>query len=100
MATPTKNQNGGKGGAKLRLGVKVVPGARRDEIAGRLGDRLKIRVSAPPEGGKANAAVCRVVAAAFGIKPGAVTVVSGHGSPEKTLEIAGVGPERIAALMG
>ena len=39
--------------------VKAVPGASRDEIAGPLGDRLKIRIAAPPEGGKANKAIAK-----------------------------------------
>lgn len=83
----------------IRLNVKVVPGARRDEIAGMLGERLKVRVAAPPEGGRANASVCRVVAAALGLKPGAVSVVAGHSAPEKTLEITGATEERVRALM-
>jgi uncharacterized protein (TIGR00251 family) len=82
------------------LRVKVVPGAKRDGIVGPLGDRLKVRVSAPPEGGKANAAVCALVAAALGIKPAAVRVVQGHASPEKTLEIDGVDGAVVAGLMG
>jgi len=85
-------------GCAVRLNLKVVPGAKRNEIAGMLGDRLKIRVTAPPEAGKANAAVRSVIAAALGIKPGAVTMVSGHSSAEKTVEIIGVGEERVAVL--
>lgn len=83
-----------------RLDVKVVPGARRDEIAGPLGDRLKIRVSAPPEGGRANKAVCALVARALGIRASEVTVVAGHGSPEKTLRIAGRRAEEVRAALG
>lgn len=40
-----------------RLAVKVVPGSSRDQIVGRLGDALKIKVTAPAEKGKANTAV-------------------------------------------
>ena len=40
-----------------RLRVKVVPGSSRDEIVGRPGDAVKIKVTAPPEKGKANEAV-------------------------------------------
>lgn len=84
----------------VTLLVKVVPGAKREAIVGPLGDRLKVRVSAPPEGGKANAAVCALVAGALGVKPGAVRVVQGHANPEKTLEIDGVDAAAVAGLMG
>ncbi|MGI9178416.1 MAG: DUF167 domain-containing protein, partial [Pirellulales bacterium] len=40
-----------------RLRVKIVPGSSRNEIVGWLGDALKIKVTAPPEKGKANDAV-------------------------------------------
>ncbi len=83
----------------VRLSIKVVPGAKRDEIAGMLGERLKVRVAAPPEGGRANEAVCRVIAGALGIKAGAVTIVSGHSAAEKVVEIVGVSAERVREMM-
>lgn len=83
----------------VRLLVKAVPGARRDEIAGKLGDRLKVRVSAPPEGGKANEAICAVIAEALGIRPRDVVIISGHSRSEKTLEVHGASESAIAALM-
>jgi uncharacterized protein (TIGR00251 family) len=70
--------------------IKVVPGASRNEIAGKVGDRVKVRVSAPPEDGKANRAVCAVVAKACGVKPKHVTVESGHTSAAKTLRVRGL----------
>ena len=45
----------------VEFSVKVVPGGSRDEIAGMLGDALKIKVSAQAEGGKANRAVCELL---------------------------------------
>lgn len=76
-------------GPDVLLRVKVVPGASRDAIAGLLGDRLKIRVAAPPEDGKANAAACRLIAKAIGVPPKSITVEVGQTNPEKTLRVQG-----------
>jgi uncharacterized protein len=82
----------------VRILVKAVPGAKQDQIVGRLGDRLKVRVSAPPEGGKANDAICELIAAAVGVKPRDVRIVSGAARAEKTIEIDGADPGSIDAL--
>jgi hypothetical protein len=74
----------------MKLRIKVVPGASRDGIAGWLGDTLKVRVRAPAERGKANAAVERIVAEALGIAPGQARIVAGHASARKVVEISGV----------
>lgn len=74
----------------LTLLVKAVPGARRTEVAGWLGERLKVRVSAPPEGGKANDAIRELLAAELGLKPAAVSIIRGQSNPEKTVQITGV----------
>jgi uncharacterized protein (TIGR00251 family) len=81
----------------VRLGVKVVPGASRDAIAGWLGDVLKVRVTAPAERGRANAAVEALVAGALGLPGACVSVVKGRTSPRKTLEIRGVSEPEIRA---
>jgi uncharacterized protein (TIGR00251 family) len=82
-----------------RILVKAVPGAKKDEIVGRLGDRLKVRVSAPPEGGKANAAICTLIAAALGVKARNVRIVSGQSRAEKTVEVDGVDAAALQGLM-
>ena len=79
---------GASGGAIIA--VKVVPGASRDRIAGVLGDCLKITTSSPAEGGKANAAVARILAEALGLDRRAVQLVSGPASPRKEFRLAGV----------
>ena len=76
------------GGVTIRL--KAVPGAKNDEIAGVLGDRLKVRVSAPPEGGKANGAICALLAAALGLRPRDVQICSGTSNPEKVARASGI----------
>jgi len=68
--------------------VWVVPGARKDEIAGLHDGRWRIRVTAPPEGGRANRAVCRVVAAGLGVRR--AEVHTGHGSRRKQVLVPGL----------
>jgi len=83
-----------KGGDAL-LRVKAVPGASRDQISGRLGNRLKVRVSAPPEGGKANKAICAMLARALDVRKSDVAVVEGLTAAEKTVRLSGVTAEQV-----
>ncbi len=80
--------------------IKAVPGSRRDQIAGMLGDRLKVRVAAPPEDGRANAAISRTIANALGIKERDVRIISGHTHPEKTVAIGGLTDAAVRAALG
>jgi uncharacterized protein YggU (UPF0235/DUF167 family) len=85
------------GGGAALVSVKAVPGARRGGVAGRLGDRLKVRVAEPPGGGRANRAVCELLAAELGVRGARVTVVRGAASPEKTVRVEGVAASAIEA---
>lgn len=76
-------------GEDLLLRVKAVPGARRSEVAGPLGDRLKVRVAAPPEDGKANAALLRLLAGVLGVAERAIELEQGAGAAAKTFAIRG-----------
>lgn len=67
--------------------VKVVPSATRDQLAGVLGDRLKVRVKAPPEDGKANDAVRKLLASRLSIPFNAVELVLGAQSPLKSFRL-------------
>ncbi len=67
--------------------VKVQPGAKRDGIAGEWGGRLKIQVKAPPEKGKANEAVIKLLAKGLGIRKSSVHIISGEFSREKKVLI-------------
>jgi uncharacterized protein (TIGR00251 family) len=84
-----EDDNSRPGQVACRVMLKVVPGSRRDQIVGRLGERLKVKVAAPPEDGKANKAVCRVLAEAVGVGERDVEVVVGHASPEKVVRVLG-----------
>lgn len=74
----------------IKLQIKAIPGSSRDCVAGWLGETLKVRVTAPAERGKANAAIETVVALALGIPRTCARVVAGKTSPRKILEIAGL----------
>ncbi len=73
-----------------RLKVKAVPGASRSEIVGRLGEAMKIRVAAPPEGGKANREILELLAEKLGLTAADVTLVSGAASSAKVVGLRGV----------
>src|SRR5256885_13759159 len=75
-----------------RLRLRVSPGAGKSGIIGRHGDAWKVRVTAPPEDGRANEAVVRLVADVVAGPRQAGTGVSGHGARDKTLEVGGGGP--------
>jgi len=86
--------------AGCRIAVKVVPGASRDRLVGPLGERLKVQVRQAPEKGRANRALCGLVASALGVARGEVTVVRGERRPEKVLLVRGVGPAEVARRLG
>jgi uncharacterized protein (TIGR00251 family) len=73
--------------AGLELRLKVVPGASRSAVAGPLGDRLEVRVAAAPEDGKANRAVCALLAGWSSATD--VRLLSGATGPEKTVLLVG-----------
>ena len=83
----------------MELRVKVVTGASRSEIVGILGDRLKIRIAAPPEHGKANQALLPLIADWLGTKN--IELIAGHGGAEKTLRVISryeLSPTQVAQL--
>lgn len=90
-------------GGGIRLRLKVQPKARRNRIDawvpdGDGGSVLKVAVNAPPENGKANAAMIALLAAAFGVAKSAVSVVSGATDRRKLVEIRG-DPAVLAAAL-
>jgi len=79
-----------------RLRLRVSPGAGRDEFVGRYGEGWKVRVDAPPERGRANDAVLRLVAKRLGIARTAVTLVSGATGRDKVVELHGMTADEAA----
>jgi uncharacterized protein (TIGR00251 family) len=78
-----------------QLKLRVSPGASNDAVVGRHGSAWKLRVSAAPEHGKANAAVVRLLSSALGVPARDVEIVSGHGSRDKTVALTGMTTDEI-----
>ena len=89
----------------LRLAVRLTPRAACDRIDGWDTDAagrpvLKVRTTAPPTDGRANAALQRLVAQALGLAPSAVRLASGAASRCKMLQIEGADPQHLAERLG
>jgi uncharacterized protein (TIGR00251 family) len=68
--------------------VKVVPRSAKSEVADELADGvLKVKIAAPPERGKANEELCRVLAEHYGVPKSSVRIVSGHTASLKLVKI-------------
>jgi len=79
---------------RIRLAVRLQPGASSDEVVGVALDAagcafLRVRVTQPPEGGKANRALVRLLARALRLPPSSIALAAGHKERRKTLEFAG-----------
>ena len=87
-----------------RVQLRVSPGAVRSAVVGRHGAAWKVRVAAPPEDGKANDAVVRLLAETLALPARDVQIVSGRASRDKTVALAGLAPDeierRLAAASG
>jgi hypothetical protein len=78
----------------VRVTLRVTPRASRNRIDGVRLDaagraHLMVRVTAPPERGKANAAVVRLLAKAWRVPPSRLSVVAGAAGRRKTVHVAG-----------
>jgi uncharacterized protein len=98
MSAPLEAIAPAQGGILIQ--VKAVPGASRTRIVGWLGDHLKIAVAAPPEAGKANKAICQVLAEVLGRRHQDVQVITGAANPRKRIFVAGVSVEQTRQKLG
>lgn len=74
------------------LRLTVVPGARQTEVVGLLGDRLKVRVAAPPEKGAANQELLSFLAGRLGLPKSAFKLLGGQ-SRTKVVEVHDLSPD-------
>jgi len=83
----------------VRITVWVRPGSPRPGVGGEHGGALIVRVSARAVDGQATEAALTAVAAAFGVRRRAVTLIAGASSRTKILEVDGAGPAALARLL-
>ena len=88
----------GRVGDCIRLSIRLQPRSSRNEIAGLQGDRLKIRITAPPVEGMANEALIEFLSESLNISRRNVCIVSGHSSRNKIVEVCGVELEAVQRL--
>lgn len=81
------------------LRVRVQPGASRNRVDAYEDGTLRLRVTAPPEAGRANVAVTQLVADSLGISRSRVKIVRGAASRNKLLEIAGLNSSVLTELL-
>jgi uncharacterized protein len=82
----------------LTFAVRIVPRASRSEIAGEYNGALRIRIAAPPVEGAANRELIRLLARMFNLPQNAVAIVSGAGSKNKIVRIAGADSAKLEQL--
>jgi uncharacterized protein (TIGR00251 family) len=85
--------SGSDGSPSVVLRVVAHPGAGRTSVVGKHGDALRVRVGAPPVGGRANEALVALVAEIFGVTRDRVEITGGESSRSKRVKVLGVGPD-------
>jgi hypothetical protein len=86
--------------AGCSFAVRVHPRAKRDAVAGAAGEALKLALSAPPVEGRANAACIEFLARRLGVSRAAVEIISGAGSRNKVVRVAGLSAETVRQRLG
>jgi uncharacterized protein (TIGR00251 family) len=80
--------------------VKVHPRAKRNAIAGEMGDALKVALTAPPVEGKANEACVAFLAELLGVSRSSVVIVTGESSRQKVVRVAGMSADEVRRRLG
>jgi len=83
----------------LEVRVRVQPRSSRKQIAGVLGDRLKVLVTAPPVDGAANEAVLALLAAGAGLSRRAASIAAGATGRSKTVRLEADDPAAVVARL-
>jgi uncharacterized protein (TIGR00251 family) len=84
-----------KSAAGITFAVKIHPRAKKNAITGTVGDALKLSLTAPPVGGKANAACIDFFAKLLKVSRSSVTIAAGHASRNKLIRVLGLSAEEV-----
>jgi uncharacterized protein len=84
-------------GATFR--VKVHPRARKNAIAGQVGDALKLALTAPPLDGRANDACIEFFANLLDVPRSSITIAAGQNSRNKVIRVAGLSADQVRARL-
>jgi uncharacterized protein YggU (UPF0235/DUF167 family) len=84
-----------EGMPRARAAVRLQPRARTNAILGDRDGRLLVRVTAPPLDGRANEALCELLAARLDVPKGAITVIRGGQSRDKLVEVDGLSEDEL-----
>lgn len=87
-------------GDLITFTIRVVPRASKSEIIGEHEGSLRVRISAPPVDGAANAEVVKLLAKAFGVAKSNVSIISGETSKTKRIRVLGGTAMRLQELAG
>ena len=77
-------------GAGVKVRLKVIPGAPRNEVVGWRGEELTVKLTAPPVEGRANRELCGFLAEVLGVSLADISLVHGESSRHKLVHIAGI----------
>jgi uncharacterized protein len=80
--------------------VRLQPRASRTELTGMRDGVLIARVTAPPVDGRANAALCKLIARRAGVAPSRVTILRGETSRQKLIRVEGIGDRALHRALG
>ena len=80
--------------------MKVQPRAKRNAIAGEVGDALKLALTVPPIEGRANEACIGFLAELLNVPRASVTIAAGHSSRNKVVRVAGLTAAEVRRRLG
>ena len=75
--------------------AKIVPASSKTALAGLLDGMLKVKISAPPEKGKANQCLIDFLAKKLAVKKNTLTIISGQTNPVKNIQVSGINAETL-----